>query len=310
MSAALAFLEDPPAVTSSDEAVAGLVMLVGGLALVPIAVLLARRIHPGRNVYFARWGFLYALLAVTVMILGGSLLGLLTGHWFPTSDEIAAGADSEVSKLVVGDRPVPVVIAGFAVTLASWLVTCAAIVVMAQRCAPEGWRGLGFQSGRAPSAVAAGLVTLLLTLPAVFGCTLLWPWVLERLGQTIEPQEVARQIALLDREWLWLAVPAGTLVLPLFEEVAFRGFLQPLLVQNFGDKGGVVLTSILFGLAHGLVAFLPIFAFSLVLGGIMLRTQRLVATWLVHATYNGLVMGLLFLPETRDVLLGPGGWCG
>jgi len=91
-------------------------------------------------------------------------------------------------------------------------------------------------------------------------------------------------------------------VIPLFEEVMFRGFLQPLLVQNLGDRGGVALTSFVFALLHGASSILPIFGLSLVLGGIMLRTQRLAAPWAVHALHNGLMLVLLFLfPE---VLLG------
>lgn len=307
MSAPLGWLQEASPGPSASAAAAGAVMIAGGLALVPIATLLAQRIHPGRNVYFARWGFAYALLAVVVALASGVLAGALFAGWSPTADAIAAGADPELSKLVVGGRAVPVVIVGLAATLFQWLVTGAVIVAFAQRVSPEGWRALGFFGGRLPSAILAGLVALVLCLPIVFGCTLAWPWVLELLGRPVEPQEVARQIAALDETWLWVAIPFATLVLPFFEELAFRGFLQPLFVQNFGDKGGVALTSALFGLAHGAVAFLPIFALSLVLGGIKLRTQRLVACWLVHAAYNGLVLSLLFLPETRDVLLGPGG---
>jgi uncharacterized protein len=37
---------------------------------------------------------------------------------------------------------------------------------------------------------------------------------------------------------------------PLCEELAFRGFLQPVLVRSFGSAGGIVLAAIPFGLLH------------------------------------------------------------
>jgi hypothetical protein len=83
--------------------------------------------------------------------------------------------------------------------------------------------------------------------------------------------------------------------LPFVEELFFRGFLQPLLVQNFRDKGGVVLTAAIFGALHGASSFLPIFGLALVLGGVMLRTQRLMAAWAIHALHNGLQIGLILL---------------
>ena len=86
--------------------------------------------------------------------------------------------------------------------------------------------------------------------------------------------------------------------MPLLEEVLFRGFLQPLLVQNFRDKGGIVLTSALFAVMHGTSAFLPIFGLSLILGAVMLRTQRLTAVWAIHALHNGLQVALLLSLES------------
>jgi membrane protease YdiL (CAAX protease family) len=45
-----------------------------------------------------------------------------------------------------------------------------------------------------------------------------------------------------------------------------------------------------FAALHGTEGIVPIFALSLLLGAIMLRTQRLTAAWAVHAAYNALVI--------------------
>ena len=78
----------------------------------------------------------------------------------------------------------------------------------------------------------------------------------------------------------------GILVQPFLEELVFRGFLQPLLVQNLSDRLGVVVTSVLFALMHGRHAFFPIFVLSLLIGGIMLRTRSLWAAFAIHAANN------------------------
>ena len=42
----------------------------------------------------------------------------------------------------------------------------------------------------------------------------------------------------------------GVTLGPLFEELGFRGFLQPLLVRSFGAVAGILLTALPFGLLH------------------------------------------------------------
>jgi uncharacterized protein len=102
----------------------------------------------------------------------------------------------------------------------------------------------------------------------------------------------------------------GALVLPLFEELLFRGFLQPLLVQNLHDRAGLVLTALCFALLHGVEAGVPIFGFALILGGLMLRTQRLAACWSVHALHNALVFAIVFwYPQAVHTLQGQGLLC-
>ena len=46
---------------------------------------------------------------------------------------------------------------------------------------------------------------------------------------------------------------------------------------------------------HDPSAFLPIFALSLLLGAIMLRTQRLLAVWVVHGLHNALSFSFVLL---------------
>ena len=93
---------------------------------------------------------------------------------------------------------------------------------------------------------------------------------------------------------LALAVGFAVLLGPLLEEIVFRGFLQPLLVQNLHVTGGIAVTSFIFVLLHGTSSVLALFALSVVLGWVHLRTRRLIAVWSVHALHNALTLTLAF----------------
>jgi uncharacterized protein len=94
----------------------------------------------------------------------------------------------------------------------------------------------------------------------------------------------------------------GTTAAPLFEELAFRGFLQPLLVRNLGAIGGVALTAALFGGLHyseygdswrsALLVALAGAAF----GWMRQATGSTAAAAIMHASFNGLQFMAIFGP--------------
>jgi hypothetical protein len=121
----------------------------------------------------------------------------------------------------------------------------------------------------------------------------------------------------------------GTFVAPIFEELAFRGFLLPSTASAWdwlrGQQRAVpdgastdtstdkdprwsipalvvscALTSIAFALvhadqlAHAWAPLAVLFAVSLVLCGVRLWTQSLAASTFIHATYNGTIFTILF----------------
>jgi uncharacterized protein len=130
---------------------------------------------------------------------------------------------------------------------------------------------------------------------------------------------------------VWLVALFGTFLAPVFEELAFRGFLLPSLASAYdwlrGGKndepvGPVVnnplvhnndhrwslaalvvsctLTSIAFALvhadqlAHAWAPLAVLFGVSLVLCLVRLWTQSLAASTLIHATYNATIFTILF----------------
>jgi membrane protease YdiL (CAAX protease family) len=85
-----------------------------------------------------------------------------------------------------------------------------------------------------------------------------------------------------------LAVVLG----PLCEELAFRGFLMPLLMRGLGAAGGIILTGVIFGSAHGYQyqwSWQYMLLISLVgcaFGWAKHKTQSTVASTLMHSTFN------------------------
>jgi uncharacterized protein len=79
---------------------------------------------------------------------------------------------------------------------------------------------------------------------------------------------------------------------PLFEELFFRGFLQPLLSRTFGVLTGILITSFVFGLLHApeyAWAWQYVVAVSLagiVFGWVRARMNSIVPSTVMHACYN------------------------
>jgi len=130
---------------------------------------------------------------------------------------------------------------------------------------------------------------------------------------------------------VWMVALFGTLVAPLFEELAFRGFLLPSMASTWDwlrtpkqlwaspeeavpsdplrDPRWSVyalifscaLTSIAFALvhadqlAHAWAPLAVLFAVSLVLCAVRLWTHSLAASTFIHATYNATIFAILFV---------------
>ena len=93
----------------------------------------------------------------------------------------------------------------------------------------------------------------------------------------------------------------GVLFAPFFEELFFRGLLYPALRERTGLAPAILLTTIGFTAMHG-----PEWNFAwgplLILGVVGLvvtlvreRTGSLAASWIVHAVYNALLLGITLI---------------
>jgi membrane protease YdiL (CAAX protease family) len=83
---------------------------------------------------------------------------------------------------------------------------------------------------------------------------------------------------------------------PAFEEIVFRGFLQPLLQHALGVATGWFIASALFSLLHAIgngwhwQPLLLLFLVGLVLGAVRMRTGSTLASFALHAGFNAMYM--------------------
>jgi membrane protease YdiL (CAAX protease family) len=82
------------------------------------------------------------------------------------------------------------------------------------------------------------------------------------------------------------------------EELLFRGVLQVWLADGFGGSAGLLLASVIFGMAHALsrAYFLLATAMGLYLGGLFALTGSLLLPVIVHAVYDAVAIALLLRP--------------
>lgn len=184
------------------------------------------------------------------------------------------------------------VIPALGLSAASQGLTAAAILFLALR-RPGGAEALGIR-GLTPGArgLFAG-ACYLLSIPTLMGLGVLTMGIYTAAGAEPPVQDTAVLVegGLADHPVLIGLLVAG--VIPLLEEILFRGFLLELLVARLGVIAGVLLSSSLFALLHGLEVFLPILGLAVVLATVKLRTRSLAAAWFVHAVHNGMTTLLL-----------------
>ena len=80
----------------------------------------------------------------------------------------------------------------------------------------------------------------------------------------------------------------AAVVVPAVEELIYRGLGFRLLAQ-FGDIAAVVVTSLAFALAHGIVDGIPVFfVIGSALGFVRSRTQSIYPSMIMHGLFNGI----------------------
>ena len=143
-------------------------------------------------------------------------------------------------------------------------------------------------------ALGSAVAGWLMVTPVV----MLTGWLLVKLVGDPGGSNPLLELVLGSRDPIALALLAFTAVVlaPLFEELIFRGALLPVLADRFGSLSAVLLSALLFGLAHISIGELaPLTVLGMGLALIRLRSGRLFPCVLMHALWNAITFVNLLL---------------
>ncbi len=173
-----------------------------------------------------------------------------------------------LAAMVVGEGAMP---------LSAWLFSA-----FKYRC---GWRALGFRSFNVRKSLILTAVVVLVGLLVGF----LWDMLLTSLGVD-PPSAVPPELTQTGLGFAIVAVLA-VVVAPVAEETFFRGFILSGIGKRFGYAWGIVVSALLFSIAHmQLGAFLPIFILGILLAWLYVKTGSIWPCILTHFAYNSIAM--------------------
>jgi len=144
---------------------------------------------------------------------------------------------------------------------------------------------LGIHTRGVPAAVALGLIGFLAVQPFIFSLEAIQSHLLR-----VIPMQDALQVMLFTTSptVLLLSCIIAGLIVPVTEELLFRGFLQPALRRWVSPAMSVVLSAAFFAAAHmDLYNLLPLFILGLALGYVYARSRSIIAPIVLHAAFNG-----------------------
>jgi membrane protease YdiL (CAAX protease family) len=146
----------------------------------------------------------------------------------------------------------------------------------------------GLRAALRVSALLAALLAGMLVIS--FGYEVLFRQI---RGRSLEPQFVAALLKCNTTTDFVITLTVVGILIPVYEEIIFRGFLFDALEQRWGGGWALGVSSVVFAVVHGLT-HLPVLIFvALALGWLRLRTCDVRQSILLHCCNNTLAMLLL-----------------
>ncbi len=255
----------------------GLGLLLIGLVLIPAGRFLTAQLLD--EAPLPRRAFLWTDLAATLMafLLGQIIVGGLASYLHPDLESLTDLGTVEALALTAGGFLAP-----------------AAYVLIAAKMRPGGLEAVGLKAVTPGYRLPFAGLFYVAGLPMFLGLGALSGALMQALDKPME-QEIAVMIQDGMVESPWTIAFFAVVLVPLLEEILFRGLLLELVASSFGRVAGVLVSSAAFAVAHGSASALPIFGLAIILAIVKLRTRSLAAVWFVHALHNGGTIFLLWL---------------
>ncbi len=166
------------------------------------------------------------------------------------------------------------------------VVCLAALLFIARSSGRQGLRSAGFLQNDPWTSLLFGLFAYLAFIP-LYGLFCIF----NNLLIPYEPQELVKEM-LSAPELLKspVVIACSAIILPVIEEILFRGFLLSGLREFMKPVFAVIASALVFGLMHEFQAVIPVFTLGCLLGYLRERTGSLLPAVAVHVLHNSLML--------------------
>ena len=146
-----------------------------------------------------------------------------------------------------------------------------------------------------PDRSEAGRLILLILVLDIFVVLPIHAVITIFLFPEAEQQEVITMFEDASDTSLALLAFSVAILTPFAEELLFRGFILGMLLKRYSDTQSVVISSLIFAIAHEPIAMVLAFGGGLLYGWVRVRTGSILPGMIAHAIWNGFITAVVIM---------------
>ena len=146
-----------------------------------------------------------------------------------------------------------------------------------------------------PDRSEAGRLILLILVLDIFVVLPIHAVITIFLFPEAEQQEVITMFEEASDTSLALLAFSVTILTPFAEELLFRGFILGMLLKRYSDTQSIVISSLIFAIAHEPIAMVLAFGGGLLYGWVRVRTGSILPGMIAHAIWNGFITAVVIM---------------
>ena len=146
-----------------------------------------------------------------------------------------------------------------------------------------------------PDRSEAGRLILLILVLDIFVVLPIHAVITIFLFPEAEQQEVITMFEDASDTSLALLAFSVAILTPFAEELLFRGFILGMLLKRYSDTQSIVISSLIFAIAHEPIAMFLAFGGGLLYGWVRVRTGSILPGMIAHAIWNGFITAVVIM---------------
>ena len=146
-----------------------------------------------------------------------------------------------------------------------------------------------------PDRSEAGRLILLILVLDIFVVLPIHAVITIFLFPEAEQQEIITMFEDASDTSLALLAFSVAILTPFAEELLFRGFILGMLLKRYSDTQSIVISSLIFAIAHEPIAMVLAFGGGLLYGWVRVRTGSILPGMIAHAIWNGFITAVVIM---------------